>query len=222
MAINGEMVTTLGKTVDPEHDTVLLDGRPVVGPQRLRYILMNKPAGVITSAVDGRGRRTVLDLVPSSDRIFPVGRLDLDTEGVLLLTNDGELAYRLAHPKFEVDKIYRAWVEGDVTAQDLDHLAEGVQLTGDVCVSGEAKVLSRQPGQTLVEIRLHEGKKRQIKRMMKAVGHPVIHLERTNFAGLTVPDLKSGTWRELTPDEVQQLYRLVGLDPDDKVTGGMG
>lgn len=209
--VNDEVVQELGHAVDPEKDYIFLDGQRLKLPRRYRYILMNKPRGVITAAVDGRGRKTVMDLIRSDERVFPVGRLDYDTEGVLLITNDGELAYRLTHPKFEMEKVYEAWVEGQVKEITLRKLARGVVLNGGVSVRGEASILDQKGEKTLVEISVHEGKKRQIKRMMKFVEHPVIYLRRTRFAGLTVNGLNAGEWRELTREEVERLYRETGL-----------
>ena len=209
--VNKEVVKKLGYKVDPEKDKIFLDGRLLKPPQIYKYILMNKPAGVITSVEDDRNRKTVVDLIGANERLFPVGRLDYDTEGVLLITNDGELSYRLSHPKYEVDKIYQAWVDGYVTEEALKKLAEGIVINPGVIVKGEAKILSRKEKKTLVKISVHEGKKRQIKRMMKAIGHPVVQLKRTQFAGLTVDGLKSGEWRELTGEEIKELYKQVGL-----------
>jgi len=211
VVVNKEVVKKLGYKVDPEKDKIFLDGRLLKPPQIYKYILMNKPAGVITSVEDDRNRKTVVDLIGANERLFPVGRLDYDTEGVLLITNDGELSYRLSHPKYEVDKVYQAWVDGYVTEEALKKLAEGIAINPGVIVKGEAKILSRKGKKTLVKISVHEGKKRQIKRMMKAIGHPVIQLKRTQFAGLTVDGLKSGEWRELTGEEIKELYTQVGL-----------
>ncbi len=211
MCINGEVVQELGRIVDPEKDTVFLDGRRLKPPRQYKYILMNKPGNVLTAVIDRRGRKTVLDLIETDERVFPVGRLDYDTVGVLLFTNDGELAYRLTHPRYEVEKVYEAWVEGRVTKSALQKLAEGIVLNGGVKVNGEAEILTQKDGQTLVEIRIHEGKKRQVKRMMKAIGHPVSYLKRTHFASLTTDDLKEGEWRELNKGEVKTLYRETEL-----------
>jgi pseudouridine synthase len=210
--VNGCRVETLGRVVDPRSDEVSLDGQFLTLPAVHRYVLLNKPSSVLTTSVDDRGRRTVLDLVPMDVRLFPVGRLDYDTEGVLLLTNDGDLAYRLTHPKFGVEKVYEAWVEGRVQERTLLTLSKGVSIDSDVVVRGEVKILERENDGTLLEIRVHEGKKRQIKRMMKAAGHPVSRLTRTCFAGLTVRDLDRGRWRYLTEKEVERLYRLTGLE----------
>jgi 23S rRNA pseudouridine2605 synthase len=209
--VNDEVATELGTEIDPDSDTILLDGQLLIAPVIHRYILLNKPMEAITSAIDGRGRRTVMDLVPVQERIFPVGRLDYDTEGVLLLTNDGDLAYRLTHPKFGVEKVYQAWVEGRVDKVDVKSLNEGVFIDETTQVSGKSVILGHGEDKTQIEIRVHQGKKRQIKRMMKAIGHPVVHLERTCFGGISVGDLNEGEWRDLTDEEVVDLYKLVDL-----------
>ncbi len=209
--VNDRVVTELGTEIDPHSDKIYLDGRQLVPPQSYRYILLNKPMGAITSAEDGRGRRTVLDCVDVEERIFPVGRLDYDTEGVLLLTNDGDFAYRLTHPKFGVEKVYEARVDGCVRQSAVDSLKKGVSIGEDVVVKGEAEILEKKEDETLIRIRVHEGKKRQIKRMMKSVGHPVSHLTRTRFGDMAVGRLAAGEWRDLTDREVARLYKLTGL-----------
>ena len=211
VTLNGQKVTELGVVVDPENDTICYNGKRLVQPKKNRYILLNKPGNVLTTAIDGRGRKTVLDVIDIKERIFPVGRLDYDTVGVLLLTNDGDLAYRLAHPRYEIDKIYKAKVQGDIKPESIAKLEEGVWLKGIGEMRGEARIIKGGKQSSIVEVRLHEGKKRQVKRMLKAVGHPVITLERMNFAGLTVGDLPQGAWRDLTEKEVQKLYQITGL-----------
>ncbi|MBN2030002.1 rRNA pseudouridine synthase [bacterium] len=210
--VNQEIVMEMGRVIDTEKDCVFLDGHRLKIPDHYRYLLMNKPDGVITAVEDDRGRKTVIDMIPYSERVFPVGRLDMDTEGVLLLTNDGELTYRLTHPKFEIEKVYHVWVKGRVRPKSIQKLKEGVIISDQVMVKGTARIIQQNAEKTLIEMHIHEGKKRQVKRMMKAVGHPVIHLRRIVFAGLTVDDLQSGTCRELTDREVQSLYRQVGLE----------
>ena len=212
VSVNDETVVRLGMRVDPEEDIVELDGQRLTIPREFRYVLLNKPVNTITAASDGRGRKTVLDLIDDSLRLFPVGRLDLDTEGVLLITNDGDLAYRLTHPRYKILKIYRAWVKGRLTSDGIRRLAEGVSIEPHGVVRGEARILEQRAGFSVVDIRVHEGKKRQIKRMMQAIGHPVQRLIRTRFAGLTVGNLGSGEWRELTETEIDDLYRMCGLE----------
>jgi 23S rRNA pseudouridine2605 synthase len=181
-------------------DTVELDGQPLAA-QRLAYLLLHKPTGVVTTARDPHGRPTVVELVPREPRVVPVGRLDADTTGALLLTNDGELAHRLAHPRYEVEKVYEAEVEGRPDAQVLARLREGVELEEGLTAPAEAELLRSD----VVELRIHEGRKHQVKRMLEAVGHPVRRLHRSRYAGLTVAGLAPGEWRELTDDELARL-----------------
>jgi 23S rRNA pseudouridine2605 synthase len=183
-------------------DSVEVDGTPVA-PQRLAYVLLNKPAGVVTTARDPQRRRTVVDLVPHEARVVPVGRLDADTTGALLLTNDGPLAHRLAHPRYGVEKVYEVDVEGEPTDEKLALLREGVELDDGRTAPAKARRL----GPHRLELVLHEGRKHQIKRMCAAVGLPVVRLHRAKYAGLTLGDLPHGGWRELTDAEVRVLRR---------------
>ena len=187
-------------------DRVELDGKPLA-MQRLAYVLLHKPAGVITTSSDPRGRRTVIDLVDHPARVVPVGRLDADTTGVLLLTNDGELAHRLAHPRYEVDKAYEVDVEGDPAPDALLRLEQGIDLDDGQTAPARARRL----GRGRVELTIHEGRKHQVKRMFEAVGHPVRRLHRSGYAGLTLKGLAPGESRGLTPEEVAALRRQVGL-----------
>ncbi len=212
--VNGELIQELGVVVQPGKDEVTLDGKKLKLPSQYFYVLLNKPKGVVTTAKDDRGRQTVLDLLPKKERLFSVGRLDYDTEGVLLLTNDGDLAYRLAHPRFEIDKIYEAWVKGDVQPETLQKIAKGIYVFELGKLKAEAEVLQKRQGKSLLQIRIHEGKKRQVKRMLKTVGHPVTALKRTCFAGLTVHGMQSGEWRLLNKKEVMLLYKNTGLEPE--------
>jgi 23S rRNA pseudouridine2605 synthase len=197
----GELNTFVGAA-----DDVRLDGRRV-GAQRLRHVLLNKPRGTITTARDPEGRPTVVDLVGSEVRIVPVGRLDRDTTGVLLLTNDGPLAHRLAHPRYLVEKTYVAVVEGEPGEDVVRRLAAGVEL--DDGPTAPARV--RPLGPSRLELVLHEGRNRQVRRMLEAVGHPVVKLRRARYAGLGPGRLRAGEWRDLTSAEVVRLRRLVGL-----------
>src|SRR5215212_6142305 len=181
-------------------DEVTLDGRPLQ-LQQLTYVLLHKPAGVVTTARDPQGRRTVVDLVERPSRVVPVGRLDADTTGALLLTNDGELAHRLAHPRYEVEKVYEAEVDGRPTDHALRRVREGVLL--DDGATAPARV--RRLGPTRVELAIHEGRKHQVKRMLEAVGHPVRSLHRSRYADLDLTGLEPGAWRELTDREVAGL-----------------
>ena len=187
-------------------DHVEVDGARVE-LQPLTYVLLDKPAGTITTARDPQGRPNVVDLVGYDVRLAPVGRLDVHTTGLLLLTNDGDLAHRLAHPRYGVEKVYMADVDGDPDADTVRRLARGVEL--DDGVTAPARV--RRLGLGRLELVLHEGRNRQVRRMCEAVGHPVRRLRRTGYAGLSGDALEPGTWRDLTRDEVEQLRRLVGL-----------
>jgi 23S rRNA pseudouridine2605 synthase len=181
-------------------DRVAVDGEEV-RPQRLAYVLLHKPAGVVTTASDPQGRPAVVDLVDHEVRVVPVGRLDVETTGALLLTNDGELAHRLAHPKYEVEKVYEAEVEGEPSDEALRRLAEGVELEDGVTAPAEVRRLAP----SLVELSIHEGRNRQVRRMLEAVGHPVKTLHRSRYAGLTLGSLDPGGWRELTERELGEL-----------------
>ncbi len=236
MTVNGRVVREMGVKVEPETDVIVFDGCRAGAAPSLVYLLLNKPAGVLVSREDPRGRRTVFDLINLKERLFSVGRLDLDTEGALLLTNDGALCRRLSHPSFEVDKVYEALVEGIPDRKALNELREGVMLKGHDEITpvrrntktkkqnGQYKV--RKPGKpsvtapakvkikrmvdrsALLELTLHEGRKHQVKRMCEAVGHRVTRLVRTRFAGLSTKGLPPGRWRRLTPQEVGRLKKL--------------
>ncbi len=187
-------------TVVGARDRVEVDGREVER-QRLRYVLLHKPAGVVTTARDPQGRPTVVELVPDEPRVVPVGRLDVDTTGALMLTNDGQLAHRLAHPRYGVEKTYVAEVEGDPGDDALQQLRDGIELDDGPTAPARARRL----GRGRVELVLHEGRKHQVKRMLAAVGHPVTRLHRSAYAGLALEGLEPGACRELEPSEVDQL-----------------
>jgi 23S rRNA pseudouridine2605 synthase len=198
VTVNGEqgrLNTAVGSA-----DRVEVDGQPVAA-QPLAYVLLHKPAGVVTTARDPHARRTVVELVPALPRVVPVGRLDADTTGALLLTNDGELAHRLAHPRYGVEKVYEADVEGEPGRAVLARLRDGVELDDGRTAPARARLLA--PGR--VELVLHEGRKHQVKRMFEAVGHPVVRLHRSRYAGLGLDGLRPGESRELTRAEVAAL-----------------
>ena len=186
------------------NDQVAVDGEPVE-KQRLAYVLLHKPAGVVTTASDPHARRTVVDLVDHPSRVVPVGRLDADTTGALLLTNDGELAHRLAHPRYGVEKTYIVDVEGEPTGDALRALERGVELEDGRTAPAHTRRLARSQ----LELTIHEGRKHQVKRMLDAVGHPVTRLHRSVYAGLTLEGLEPGAWRELTSREVERLRSAV-------------
>jgi 23S rRNA pseudouridine2605 synthase len=198
VTVNGEPGAL--NTFVAARDRVALDGRPL-RLHELAYVLLHKPAGVVTTLRDPGRRPTVAELVAHPARIVPVGRLDADTTGALLLTNDGELAHRLAHPRYEVDKVYVAEVEGDPAPAALAALAAGVELDDGRTAPARARRLG--PGR--VELVVHEGRKHQVKRMLATVGHPVSRLHRSRYGPLTLAGLAAGTWRELTPEEVELL-----------------
>ena len=212
VTVNGAPAV-IGQSVEPGTDRVAVDGRELGAEADDKvYLVLNKPRNVVTTARDTHGRRTVLDCVHSTDsRVFPVGRLDYDTEGVLLLTNDGELAYRLIHPKFGIEKEYLAWVRGKMDAAAVARLEQGVVLEDGPTAPAKVGVVDTRPGASLVRLVIHEGRKREVKRMCDAVGHPVLSLRRITFAGIEVNGMRPGEWRNLTPAEVAALKALVGL-----------
>jgi 23S rRNA pseudouridine2605 synthase len=196
--VNGEP-GQLNTDVQPK-DKVEVDGQRIA-KERLSHLLLNKPAEVVSTVSDPQGRKTVVELVPKEPHVVPVGRLDADTTGALLLTNDGELANRLAHPRYGVEKTYVAEVRGTPSAQVIAALEEGIELEDGRTAPAKARLLT--PG--IVELTIHEGRNRQVKRMLEAVGHRVIRLHRSAYAGLTLEGLEPGQWRELEPSEVERL-----------------
>lgn len=205
VTVNG-FLATHGTVVD-ESDLVEVDGRRVE-PEPLAYVLFHKPAGVVTTASDPQGRPTVVDLVNHRHRVVPVGRLDADTTGVLLLTNDGELAHVLSHPRYEIDKVYEAEVAGVPSMRALSALAEGVVLDDGPTAPASVRLRSQTEETAVIEIVLHEGRKHQVKRMCAAVGHPVRRLHRTVYAGLRLGDLRAGESAELTPAQITNIKKL--------------
>lgn len=204
--VNGEVVTDPAFRVREGTDVLEVDGRAVEAPRERVTILLYKPAGYVSTVRDPWGRPTVLDLLGHTPwRLYPVGRLDLDTEGLLLLTNDGELAQLLTHPRYEVEKTYEALVRGQPAAKALARLRQGVRLEDGWTVPARVRVLARKGSNTVLEITVHEGRKRQIKRMCLAVGHPVLKLKRTRLSFLTLAGLAPGKYRFLTREEVERL-----------------
>jgi 23S rRNA pseudouridine2605 synthase len=198
VTVNGEVAGLAARV--SAGDDVRVDGRPVSAEPTI-CLLLNKPSGVVTTAADTHGRRTVLDLVESPLRLFPVGRLDLETTGALLLTNDGELAHRLMHPRHGVEKTYLARVRGHPDPAALERLRTGVDLDDGVTAPAAVAL----PAPDTIELTIHEGRNRQVRRMCEAVGHPVVQLHRARYAGLELGDLPPGEWRELTRDELATL-----------------
>jgi len=212
VSVNGKIVTTLGAKVRAGKDMICIDGKLLAQKPEPIYLLLNKPGGYICSASDERGRRTVLDLLPADmQRVFPVGRLDYATTGVLLLTNDGELSNLLLHPRHEIEKTYLAYAEGRIQPQALQRLQKGVRLEDGMTAPAKVKLHSFRDGVSTLEITIHEGRNRQVRRMLEAVGNPCRRLRRLAFAGLTADGLAPGAYRKLTDTEIKQLRALVGL-----------
>ena len=204
VSVNGE-IAALGRRVDAEHDLIEVDGAPVGVRPGLVYYLLNKPAGVVTTAKDTHGRKTVVDLVPSEPRVFPVGRLDADTEGLLLLTNDGDITHRITHPSHGVEKEYLVHVKGRLTAGQLRQLRDGVELDDGITAPAQAS----QPAPGIIRLTIHEGRNRQVRRMCDAIGHPVMRLVRTRVGPITDRSLRPGDWRELSTAERRALTEAV-------------
>jgi 23S rRNA pseudouridine2605 synthase len=200
--VNGE-IAVLGRRVDPQTDVIEVDGAQIGVKPGLVHYLLHKPAGVITTASDPQGRPVVLDLVPPEPRVFPVGRLDGDSEGLLVLTNDGDLTHRLTHPSYGVDKEYLVEVDGEPTRRAVARLRDGVDLEDGRTAPAKVAQLDAR----LLRITIHEGRNRQVRRMCEAMGHPVVRLVRTRIGPITDRSLKPGEWRALTQDEVRALER---------------
>lgn len=211
VTVDGRIVTTLGTRVDPETARIEVDGRRIAVHPGHEYYALNKPEGYLTTASDREGRPTVLGLVRSRRRLFPVGRLDRDTAGLLILTDDGELAHRLAHPRYRVPRVYLAEVRGPVGRPSCQRLTAGVRLEDGVARAARARVRTHSPRASQIELTMMEGRKREVRRMLEAVGHPVVKLVRIAFGPLRLSGLRSGAVRPLTPEEVGELYRAVGL-----------
>jgi 23S rRNA pseudouridine2605 synthase len=216
VTINGE-VAELGAKCDPTVDVVEVDGERInVDPDRV-YVMLNKPRGVVSTAEDPQGRPTVVELINLPQRLFPVGRLDQDTEGLLLLTNDGELTHRLLHPSFEVERIYVALVPGPVRKRSLAQLREGVELEDGIARAARVRVLEEERSKALVEIVMTEGKKREVRRMFGAIGLTVERLARVSYGGVELGELRQGKWRFLTHAEIGALHAAAegtaGTDP---------
>jgi 23S rRNA pseudouridine2605 synthase len=209
IAVNDRVVTELGTKVGPA-DRICVDGRPIDRAPHHTYVVLNKPVGVLSTARDERGRRTVVDLVKTANRVYPVGRLDLDSEGLILLTNDGELTFRLLHPHHEIPREYQVWITPTPTDEQISELQSGVEIDG--WRTGPA-IVRHRPGRSLSFI-IHEGHKRQIRLMCSALGLHVSKLVRVRMGRLTLGALRPGEWRELRPDEIESLRQDAGLTSD--------
>ena len=218
VTVDGE-VAILGRRVDAETAAIDVDGVRVPTQAGLVYYLLNKPVSVVSTANDPQGRPTVVDLVPAEPRVYPVGRLDWDTEGLLVLTNDGTLTHRLTHPSFGVEKEYLAEVDGVPTRATLRALREGVELEDGLTAPAQVQLHQTRDDTAAVTVVIHEGRNRQVRRMCEALGHPVRRLIRTRIATLADRNLKPGEWRALEPSEVRGLYAAAG-DVPDAIAGG--
>lgn len=213
VSVNDRVVAVLGTEIDPDTDTVTVDGGRVAQEGSLVYFLLNKPRGVLTTVSDPLGRQTVMTLITGvNTRVFPVGRLDCETEGLLLLTNDGQLAYAVMHPRFSVEKEYEALVEGWPTATSLHALVTGVPIDGRMTAPARVRVCGREHDGTRLRITVHEGRKRQVRRMCASIGHPVLQLRRVRLGPLSMDELPVGHWRSLTVEELIALKQAVGLE----------
>ncbi len=222
VSVNGSVVTELGTKADPSRDDIRVDGRRIRIQRRRRYILLNKPRGYVTTRQDPQGRPTVMDLLKGlNEYLYPVGRLDYDSEGLLLLTNDGELAARLTHPRHEVERVYEARVRGVPNTHALDRLAKGIAIEGRRTAPARVTLrhASDDDAQSIVEISLHEGRQRQVRKMFDAIGHPVVRLRRIRIGPIADEMLPKGRYRELTPQELGRLRRAAGLGAPDAPRG---
>jgi 23S rRNA pseudouridine2605 synthase len=221
VTVNGQTVREMGTKADLAADDIRVDGRRVKSAERLRYILLYKPAGYVTTRSDPQRRRTVMDLLQGvREYVYPVGRLDYDTEGLLLLTNDGDLAARLTHPRHGVERSYEAHVAGVPDAEAIDRLRRGIPLDGQRTLPADVALLNKRAGDRdgVLLITIREGRNRQVRRMFDAVGHPVRRLRRVKMGPITDRRLKPGDWRELRDDEVTALKRLAEAPPEKAPT----
>lgn len=212
--VNGKVVTELGTKVLPGDD-ISVDGDVIRRIRRYKYVLLNKPKDVITTMNDEHGRKTVIDLVPSRDRLVPVGRLDRNTTGVLLLTNDGELAHRMTHPRYGIERVYRVWLDRPISLTEAKLLALGVDI-GDGERSSPCFVSVDDKDRTALELTLTEGKNREVRRMFESLGYDVKRLHRYSYGGITTSGLRRGDWRALTVHEIRELKRAVKLDREER------
>ena len=207
--INGKVVTDLSAQVNEAKDKVSVEGKPVSFTVKKVYIMLNKPKGYVTTASDEHGRKTVFELLKTRERVFPIGRLDLKSEGLLLFTNDGELAHRLMHPAFKVNKIYRVRLDRNFNPDDLSFLENGIELDGEMTSPCKARFYTEALDR--MELKIHEGKKNQVRRMYEALGYDVKALKRVRYGPLVLQDLERGQARPLSPTEIRDLKRAAGL-----------
>jgi len=212
ISVNNEVVQVLGAKVDDEKDVIRIDGKKIRLKDKFQYLMVNKPPGYLVTLKDPSKRPTVLDLIPSlKSRVFPVGRLDFDSEGLLLLTDDGELAYRLTHPRYGIKKVYVVKVKNIPERSRLHILERGIRIDGKKTAPAKVRLLKSGSKSALIRVELTEGRKREVRRMFEAIGHPVRELKRIQFAELNLRNLKRGQWRHLTLEEISKLKRLTSL-----------
>ncbi len=213
VAVNGEVIQAMGHKIDEEKDRVEVDGIKVKPEKKHYYVMLNKPPGYLVSLKDSFGRPTVKDLLPTlKGRVFPVGRLDFNSEGLLLLTNDGELAFRLTHPRFEIKKVYRVRIKGTPESSDLRRLERGIILDDKKTAPARIKLLSSSSRESFLRVEIHEGRKREIRRLFDVIGHRVMDLQRMKFGSLSLGKLRKGKWRYLTRDEISRLKSQVNIE----------
>lgn len=206
--VNDQVVTELGFKVDDCTDKVIYKGEILKPEEEKIYIMLNKPAGYITSVKDEKGRKTVLDLVKTKERIYPIGRLDYDTSGLILLTNDGDVYNKLIHPREEIDKLYEAIIKGIPNKMEIDKFCNGVDIGGYITSEAKITILDKKAGKSKVHIIIHEGKNRQVRKMCDAIDHPVMNLKRKSIGKLGLGDLQEGKWRYLTEEELKYIKNL--------------
>lgn len=217
VAVNGKIVQVLGTQIDPAHDTLTVDAKPIQLPTNFTYLLLNKPVGVVSTAKDPQGRPTVVDLVAATARLFPVGRLDANSEGLLLLTDDGDLTYRLTHPKFQVEKEYHALLDRELAPEAQRLWRTGVRLAGQRTAPAQVSTLAQDAEGVWVKIVLREGRKRQIRDMARVLGYTVLRLIRVREGPLLLGNLSLGQWRTLRREEVQALQAHSLLSPAQSI-----
>lgn len=207
--VNGKVVTELGTKINPEQDEIIFKENKIAKVQKKIYILLNKPIGYVTTTKDQFDRDTVLDLIHIEEKILPVGRLDMYTSGALILTNDGEFIYKITHPKYEIEKTYNVTVKGIITKEEVDMLKNGVEIENYVSGKAKVKILKTDKEKDIsrIEISIHEGKNREVRKMCSSIGRKVLALHRSKIENITVKDLKLGEWRYLSKKEVEHLFR---------------
>lgn len=208
VTVNGTKITELGFKVDSDKDYVEIDGKPIKIEERKIYIALNKPKGYITASSDNRGRKTVIDIFDFKERLFPVGRLDYETSGLLIITNDGEIFNKIMHPKQNINKTYMALVEGIPDETEMSALKKGVDIGGYVTAPSQASIVKVEGKNSILKIIIHEGKKRQVRRMCRAIHHHVLELKRVSIGNITLGDLEVGQWRYLSKEEVSYLMNI--------------